>query len=265
MLKRFESRAILGSLSYLAQTERMLLEGRRQMPHNLPYFQMGKTAHLTVSRNLDNFIQAGQDYDLAGLKAASENCKNLFLVLKPEQQINLEELDYLIESLQAVRNIFMYGIKEQGVYVMTRGAASAYNDAADGFGDRVRLAFPSSSFDIEEAIKCRSLELWTASVTHLMRALDPPLLAFQTYLAVPCPKENWQNILDQIDAAIKSKGHKAHDHQWNSEASAHFRILKDAWRNHAMHGKDRYDESRATTIFESVRGFITHLAERLGE
>jgi len=133
------------------------------------------------------------------------------------------------------------------------------------FGPEVESAFPSAIFDITEASKCRALGRWTASVMHLMRALDVALLAFQKNLEVPRPKENWQQILDQIEAAIKGLGHRHPDHQWNCEASAYFRTLKDAWRNFAMHGKDRYDEERAVSVYDHVRGFMRHLALRLTE
>jgi hypothetical protein len=82
---------------------------------------------------------------------------------------------------------------------------------------------------------------------------------------VNIPKTNWQDILNQIDAAIKANGHKHADHAWNSEASLQFLRFKDAWRNYAMHGKERYDEERALAIYESVRHFMRHLASRLSE
>ncbi|GGA47140.1 hypothetical protein GCM10011395_16710 [Sphingomonas psychrolutea] len=142
---------------------------------------------------------------------------------------------------------------------------SYYSDEQRLFGEAVHAAFPSASYDIQEAGKCRALGRWTATVMHLMRALDPAILAFQSALNVSVPKENWQQIIDQIEAAIKGQGHKHPDHQWNSEASAFFRVLKDAWRNHAMHGKDQYDEERASAVYDSVRGFLRHLATKISE
>lgn len=174
----------------------------------------------------------------------------------------IEQIGYSLNHLSTtftdeLRGTLFYGVSSKYV--------SALRDVDPPFGEEVANAFPSAAYDIVEAGKCRALGRWTASVMHLMRALDPALLAFQTRLNVSIPKENWQQIIDQIESAIKAQGHKHPDHQWNSEASAFFRVLKDAWRNFAMHGKDRYDEERAGAVYESVRGFMRHLATRLSE
>lgn len=142
---------------------------------------------------------------------------------------------------------------------------SKYDPAMPLFGNAVDCAFPSSAPEIVEVGKCMALERWTAAVMHLMRVLEPALARFQTAVDVSVPKANWQDILNQIDAKVKANGPKHPDHQWSSEASAQFMRFKDAWRNYAMHGKERYDEERASAIYESVRAFMQHLATRLSE
>jgi hypothetical protein len=133
------------------------------------------------------------------------------------------------------------------------------------FGDSVAEKFPSSTYDISEAAKCLAVRRWTASVTHLMRALEPALNSLANAINVPFERTNWQNILDQIEKEIRQRSKQPpfpdwkEDEQFYSESAAYFRILKDAWRNHAMHLRDKYDEDRADAVFQSVRNFMRHL------
>lgn len=135
------------------------------------------------------------------------------------------------------------------------------------FGEAVDDAFPSAAQEIGDAAKCRALGQWTACVLHLMRALEPALNALAGYVAVQ-PDQNWNTALNQIDAklrAITKANDGAEAEQWASEASAHFRTVKNAWRNHAAHGRARYNEDEAVAIFDNVRFLMTTLAGRLSE
>ena len=146
---------------------------------------------------------------------------------------------------------------------MDRKYATYLDEHINLFGDLVAAKFPSSSHEITEAGKCLAVRRATACVAHLMRALEPALNSLATALDVPFAHSNWQNILDQIEKEIRKRANALHgptwkaDEQFYSEAAAHFRVLKDAWRNHTMHLRDRYDEERAETILQSVRGLCS--------
>ena len=84
--------------------------------------------------------------------------------------------------------------------------------------------------------------------------------------------ENWKNILDRIQKEIGSRDKATHGEKWKNEdepffsgAASHFLLIKNAWRNHAMHGRDKYTEEQAEEIYGSVRSFMRHLSERLSE
>lgn len=78
-------------------------------------------------------------------------------------------------------------------------------------------------------------------------------------------------MLDLIEARVKAMSSVTHGPDWkaqqqfHSAAAVHFRMLKDAWRNYAMHLHERYDEERALEIWQSVRSFMRHLAKDLHE
>jgi hypothetical protein len=106
-----------------------------------------------------------------------------------------------------------------------------------------------------------------------MRALEPSLGSLAAEFGLSFERANWNTILDQIESRVAAIGtgsgpHAANwrdDKRFYSEAAAHLRLIKDAWRNHAMHLRDRYDEERAEAVFINVKTLMKHLATRLSE
>lgn len=140
------------------------------------------------------------------------------------------------------------------------------------FGKTVADAFPDSTPEIAEAGRCLALARWTASVFHLMRALELSLHQWARQLGVSqfdaIELENWRTILNAADKTIRELEQqpksiaKDSDLKYYSETLAQYRAIKDAWRNHVAHGRDRYDEGRALSIMNHVREFMVLLASR---
>ena len=140
------------------------------------------------------------------------------------------------------------------------------------FGDEVDEAFPSARYDISEAGCCLALRRSTACVLHLMRALEPGLASLAAALGVNMPRKSWEVILNTLQKEIRARSSNPPDEKWKEEdepffsgAASHFLIIKNAWRNHAMHGRDKYTEQEAEDIYGSVRSFMQHLSKRLSE
>lgn len=138
------------------------------------------------------------------------------------------------------------------------------------FGNDVEQAFPSTSYDTKEAGKCLSLRRNTAAVCHLMRVLEFGLRALAKQLKVPFDNKPWNYVIEVADKRLKKvreakrkpKNWKQ-DEKFYSEAIAHFRFIKDAWRNYSMHVYERYDEEQAESVFNHTRAFMRHLATKL--
>jgi hypothetical protein len=140
------------------------------------------------------------------------------------------------------------------------------------FGERVAMVFPESTPELAEAGRCFALERWTACVFHLMRALELALHKWAAHLGVDqfsaIKLENWKNILDAAERKIKALEHqtkganKDAELTYYSETLAHYRVIKDAWRNHVAHARERYDEGRAMSIMNHVGEFMNLLAAR---
>ena len=139
------------------------------------------------------------------------------------------------------------------------------------FGDAVAEAFPSAIEDIKNAAKCLAFDQWTASVLHSMRVLEIGLGVLATKFRIAFDRPDWNDLINRINKEIGSiskatsgDGWKTEE-QFYSEAALHLKFVKNAWRNHAMHVRDTYDEARAETIFRHTQEFMTHLATKLKE
>ena len=86
---------------------------------------------------------------------------------------------------------------------------SLYEQKEPLFGPEVEARFPQMSEDISEAGKCLGLDRSTAAVFHLMRVMEAALQHFGSELGITLVAEkNWQNILDEVNSAIRKLDHK---------------------------------------------------------
>lgn len=164
-----------------------------------------------------------------------------------------------------VENIYdaMAHEMEDKLFLEISGESKQYfENRMEMFGDKTNVAFPSSVEDIAEACKARSFEMWTACVMHLMRALETPLSVLCRHFGIE-KAPNWNTTLNLIDKAFGQTG-STDDKLWVAQVSAHFRAVKNAWRNDAMHGA-LYDKEEAIQIFENVRSLMKTLAKHLHE
>jgi len=176
----------------------------------------------------------------------------------------LEDLTYNIQS----------ELEEQLFFIVPVHRKQWFHEGDTAlFGDAVADIFPDSTPEIAEAGRCFALGRWTACVFHLMRALELALHKWATQLGVSkfsaIELENWKNILDaaekktrELEQQSKSQSKDA-DLKYYGETLGHFRSIKDAWRNHVAHARERYDEGRASSIMMHVREFMVLLASHV--
>lgn len=126
--------------------------------------------------------------------------------------------------------------------------------------------FPGAYDELTAARQCFALLLEQASVFHSMRALEIGLNVLANSLGVSFAKPDWYNLIQGIEAAIrelsdaKATSDSRKRQKFLAQAATDFRYFKDAWRNHVMHGRDRYTEREAKKIMESVADFMLTLS-----
>ena len=133
-------------------------------------------------------------------------------------------------------------------------------------GAHVAAAFPSADYDIDEAGACFALERYTGAVMHAMRAMEPVLRALALEVGVT-PGANWNKVLNEIEAAIRKPEQRRTpaDETWLNGLAAHFRFIKNGFRNSAMHAHSRYSENEARQVLDHARDFMRDAATRLRE
>ena len=178
-----------------------------------------------------------------------------------EAKIAIAEINQRIED-EIQDNLFLYIPKTH----------VAWYKSENLFGAEVQQSFPSTAYDIKEAGKCLALHRNTAAVCHLMRVLEIGLRTLAVKFNVPYENKPWncvievaENRLKKIRAAKRKPKNWKTDEKFYSEAIAHFRFLKDAWRNYSMHVFERYDENQAESAFNHTKAFMRQLATKLKE
>ena len=162
-------------------------------------------------------------------------------------------LDYLNKSLSdELENEAIFSIPP---------ARKAYFECDELFGPQVATAFPSCARDIQRAGSCYALEQEDACVHHLMLVLERGLNALAEKVGVTYQRTNWQVIIDQIAAKLKSSLPKGAERDFYIEVNSQFGFLKNAYRNHSEHAHDDpYDMDKALSILNHVRAFMLELA-----
>ena len=139
-----------------------------------------------------------------------------------------------------------------------------YRQSKPPFGSEVEAKFPQMSEEISESGKCLALGRPTAAVFHLMRVMEIGTQKLGDKLGVQFASEkNWQNILDEVNKAIKAMDHKAAQTKAYAAAASHLYHVKLAWRNEVMHPKQTYTHDEATKVHAAVDAFIRDLASIL--
>lgn len=162
-------------------------------------------------------------------------------------------LDLHLRVLDELRDRFFLAIPSEGI--------PYYRQNEPLFGREVERAFPNAAEDISEAGKCLALGRSTAAVFHLMRVMEIGVQKLGTKLGITLATEkNWQNILDEVNKAIKALNQKDPVTRAYAEASAHLYNVKLCWRNEVMHPKQTYTPDEARALFTACKTFINDLA-----
>ncbi len=154
----------------------------------------------------------------------------------------------------------------------------SYINNDEPFGTAVRAAFPSASADLRDAGNALAVGLPTATVFHLMRAVEIALRALANERHVELPKgrpiefAEWQELISAVRANVdatfgqwRRSDEKAAAVEFYGDLLGQFSGFKDAFRNHVMHSRASYPQPDAEMIFASVRAFYQRIAARMGE
>lgn len=133
------------------------------------------------------------------------------------------------------------------------------------FGPLVGDAFPLCAHDTRNAGTCFAFERYDACVFHLVQVLQIGINVLAQKLGVSFEYAQWERVLQDVDKAVRGRG-PSYGPDWTEHktlfaaAASHFYLLKEAIRNHFIHGRARYDEGQALSVLTNVREFMQSLA-----
>lgn len=268
MLK-FRGLELAGVLHDLAILETALEAGVRQFGPTLVV-----TPDVLVSAVRDVWNAAKTCEAHAGMAPAAEAARRLVRRLSaPERAITTAELRVEICNLREA----VLGELRREVAVSVPRQYADHIDNEKLFGEQVHAAFPSAVADIRDAGNALALDLHTACVFHLMRAVEIALRALAKERRVRLAKGSidyavWETIIRTIETHIDTdfrhwtaSAQKSDAMQFYRGAVAGFHAFKEVFRNHVMHTRTSYGPEQARVAMEQVRTFTSGLAARLDE
>jgi hypothetical protein len=232
----------------------------------------GNTADLINKDGNSRATELGVDADHQSnanviLTQIKNNCESIGLTVSTKAVSQLLKmrgkegttLGNLMDAITHLEQTITWEMEDKLFMYVPPDRASRYNEK-ELFGKEVNAKFPTIQFDLTEAGNCYALGRGTAAVFHLMRTMEVGVQEFGKKLGVTLTDEkNWQNILDEIDKAIRALP-KTPERTKMSQASANLYAVKLAWRNEVMHPKDTYTLEEADNLIRQVKIFMEQLA-----
>lgn len=126
------------------------------------------------------------------------------------------------------------------------------------------------AYDLKEAVKCMALGRYTACVFHLVRPMETATRKVAKQMEVSIEyKDNsgflhWgviaNNIRDKLEK-LRQSDQKEYE-KW-LRVNGMLEFVRVAWRNEVMHPRSSYGENEAREVFDAVKAFLKHLAEKV--
>jgi hypothetical protein len=172
-------------------------------------------------------------------------------------------VEYISATFQQelARHVFMYIESDKADFFRGPEAAVLHPP----FGAEINKAFGSILRDSTLAGNCYACGFNDSSVFHSMRVLEKGLEALAKVFNVDFSNINWHNVIEQIESHIRKMDPNTHGPDWKkkqqfySEAACEFMFIKAAWRNHVMHGREKYDAEQASNIYSHTCEFMKRL------
>lgn len=203
-----------------------------------------------------------EEYDLS---AAQDRVKR-FSRLIAKSNVTNREVHYQIKAL---REAIDDGLRGQLIYRYPKEKAEILLSWRRDW-KAVVAGFPITEADIKAGVDIWAMGHHTASVFHMMRVLEYGLGALAPNVGRVFDIQNWQNIINEIESAIRQENKtlprgadKNERLRFLSEAAKEFSYFKDGWRNYVSHNKCTYDDYQARSVMEHTRQFMTILVANL--
>jgi hypothetical protein len=207
---------------------------------------------------LSILISVEKHCDCIGLKLATQAARDSRVELESGR---IKTYSDASEAFGTLDKIIKLQLRENLFMIISPDRAAFYAKP-QLFGEAVNKRFPGCQYDVEESGNCYAAGRGTACAFHLMRVMESALQEFGTALGIRLTNEkDWQNILNEINKAIKALPGKDGRAIALSQAAGHLYNVKVAWRNPTMHPKITYTLEEAADLISTVKAFMNELVQ----
>ncbi|WP_128080005.1 hypothetical protein [Roseicella frigidaeris] len=203
------------------------------------------------------------------LRALDANITNaevqrLLTKLSRSSTITFEDVARSFEQISSRLHDELSGKK---LFALPTSKARYYEYAVLLFGEEVEIKFLDAIEEISEAGKCLAFGRYTASVFHLMRAMEIAVVEAGRKISATVQDKNGEtlawglivaNIKPKIDALPKGQ---VQDEWYKLHALLH--SVNRAYRTKTAHPKKSYNQEEAEDAFNATKVFMQHLASVL--
>ncbi|TWC05585.1 hypothetical protein FBZ93_103605 [Bradyrhizobium macuxiense] len=217
---------------------------------------------LTVFQNVDYLAK---ELEMTPVTDQSGRLKKQIEILDPPMQ-------ELVPGFIELRVRLEEGLRRKEFLFIPEDMAKLYNDADPRRGaakgiDPFELGdkFKETHADIASAARCLALGEGTASVFHLMRALEFVVKKLSGRLKITVThKTPWRVLTNSMDGKIKkmdddTPAKKKKKNQWEL-ACTNLHHVGSVWRNETMHPSATYTPRQAMDVFDACRVLMNSLA-----
>ncbi|MCY4421358.1 MAG: hypothetical protein OXC42_08980 [Gammaproteobacteria bacterium] len=166
----------------------------------------------------------------------------------------LDELQGRVEDELEISLLYYFNSKEK----------ERIKQTGKVFGTEVWKKLPEARDELNEAVSCMGFSRWTASVCHMMRAIECVLHVISDRLGVTVkPNWNWGTIIREIDKKIETMP-KGDEKDYWFDVKLHILCIKNC-RLKSMHVRAGYmfGQEDAEKIYQAVKGFLQSLAKEI--
>lgn len=216
------------------------------------YVEAIRIAAAVVQRTSENL-------HLAASSSAAKRCIEVTDSRHPSGSWSENGINALAFTCAQLAQTIQDELEAQLIFSLSSTSAQLVQDGAPRFGEEVANAFPLAVEDVEESGRCLAFGRYTATVFHLMRAMEAAVQALASRVGADSVEKEWGKLLSDIGAAVEAMPKGPERNRW-SESHSHLYHVKQAWRNDTMHPKKTYTEDEARAVYQAVRSFMMHLA-----
>jgi hypothetical protein len=173
--------------------------------------------------------------------------------------------DDIAHLLGEMANCLKEELESRRYFQLSDEGATRYGQASIILQGPAWEKLPATRNDLAEAIDCLALERATASVFHLMRAMEVVVRKLSRRLKVPItPQTTWGRMTHDMDSKIRAmpnmtNAQKRKKNDWE-EARVNLAHIGSVWRNNTMHPAKSYTVEQAADVLDAVRVFMASLA-----